>query len=105
MKFLVISRPKHPVPPERSLALIDAFSAWIDKYTAAGKLESTWTFAGTRAGGGIANVNSAEELDAIVSEYPFAAFSDLETYPLVDAKQSIQQLKKYIQAMAQAMSG
>jgi muconolactone delta-isomerase len=105
MKFLVISKPKHPVPPERAVPLVDAFMAWIDKYSQIGQIESIWSFAGTSAGGGIVNVDSADELDACMREYPFAAFSDIEIYPLVDAKESLQRIKQFVQTMAQMSSG
>jgi muconolactone delta-isomerase len=105
MKFLLISKPKHPVPVERAVPLIDAFLAWIDKYSETGQLESSWAYAGTNAGGGIANVHSVEELDAIVAEYPFAAFSDIEIYPLANLKESLQRKKQFVQTMAQMSSG
>jgi muconolactone delta-isomerase len=65
MKFLIISKPKHMIPPEFTVPLVDAFSAFLDQYSASGKLESVWSFAGTQGGGGIINVDSLEELDAI----------------------------------------
>ena len=105
MKFLVISKPKHLIPPEAVVPLIDAFSAFIDKYSETGQLESSWSFAGSAAGGGIANVDSAEELDAIMAEYPFAAFSDVEIYPLVNLEQSLQRTKQVAQTMAQMSGG
>jgi muconolactone delta-isomerase len=105
MKFLVISKPKHMFPPEFAVPLIDAFSAFIDKYEATGQLESSWSFAGTQGGGGIANVDSLEELDSIMVEYPFGPFSDVEVYPLVDLKESLQRSKQVSQMMAQQMGG
>lgn len=105
MKFLIVSKPKHMVPPEFTLPLIDAFIAFLDKYGAAGKLESAWSFAGTQGGGGIANVDSVEELDAIMAEYPFGPFSEIEVYPLADLKASLQQSKQVAQMMAQQMGG
>ena len=105
MKFLVISKPKYPVPPERVIPLIDAFMAYIDKYEASGQLEMSWSYAGTDSGGGIANVDSLEELDAIMQEYPFGPFSEVEIIPLTDVKTSIQRTKEYAQMMFQQMGG
>ena len=105
MKFLVISKPKHLVPPEAALPLIDAFLAFIDKYSATGQLESSWSFTVAGGGGGIANVDSLDELDAIMTEYPFGPYSDVEIYPMVNLKESLQRSKKFIQSMAQMRSG
>lgn len=104
MKFLVLSKPKHKVPPELVLPLIDAFEAYLNKYEASGQLEMAWSNAGTDAGGGIANVDSLEELDAILQEYPFGPFSDVEVYALADIKASLQRTKQMAQMMAQQMS-
>ena len=103
MKFLVISKPKHMVPPEFTVPLIDAFTAFLDKYSATGQLESVWSYAGTQGGGGIANVDTMEELDAIMAEYPFGPFSDVEVYPLTDLRESLQRTKQIAQMMAQQM--
>ena len=105
MKFLVISKQKYQIPPEAAVPLIDAFMAYIDKYTASGKLETIWSYAGGQDGGGIANVGSLDELDALLAEYPFRPFSDVEIHPLVDTKGSIQRTKQRILAMAQMSSG
>jgi muconolactone delta-isomerase len=99
MKFLVITRPKHPVPPEIGLALIDAMTAWSKQATASGKIEATWGFAGTGGGGGIANVDSMEELDALMAGFPFGAFSDVEILPLVDLDKALQHTKQAMLAM------
>ena len=103
MKFLVISKPKHMVPPELTVPLIDAFEAFLNKYEATGKLESVWSYAGTQGGGGIANVDSMEEMDAMMQEYPFGPFSDVEVYALTDLKTSLQTSKQVAQMMAQQM--
>ena len=91
------------VPPELTVPLIDAFEAFLNKYEAAGKLESVWSYAGTQGGGGIANVDSLEELDAIMQEYPFGPFSDVEIYALADLRASLQNTKQVAQMMAQQM--
>jgi muconolactone delta-isomerase len=100
MKFLVISNPKHPVPPEIGPTLVDAMSAWVKQHTASGKIESTWSFAGTAGGGGIVNVDSPEELDAIMVAFPFGAFSEVEIYPLVDLHEALHRSKQAMLAMA-----
>ncbi len=103
MKFLVTSTTKNPIPPEMVPALVDAMAAWASKYTESGKLEAVWSFAGLAGGGGIANVDSLEELDAILVEFPFGPFSEIEILPIVDLNESLQRLKQAALAVAQAM--
>ena len=55
--------------------------------------------------GGIANVDSLEELDAVMAEFPFGVFSDIEIIPLVDLAGSIQRAQQAAQAMAAGASG
>ncbi len=100
MKFLVVTKSKTPFPPEMAMGLVDAMEGWVRKYTASGKIEQTWGFAGIQGGGGIVNVNSLEELDAIMTEFPFAPFSDTEIYGLADLQTGLQNMKQAIQAMA-----
>ncbi len=100
MRFLVTGKNKFPMPPEMVPALVDATIAWAKKYTGNGKLEQLWGVAGVAAGGGIANVNSADELDAIMTEFPLGPFTKIEVYPLTDLAGSMERLKKAIQAAA-----
>ena len=99
MKFLVITKSKHPVPPEMGLTLVDAMGAWSDQLTESGKAEAMWSIAGRAGGGGILNVDSLEELDAIMIQFPFGPFFDIEVFPLVDLHESLQRLKQAMQMM------
>ncbi|MFQ5857307.1 MAG: DUF3303 family protein [Anaerolineae bacterium] len=103
MRFLVITRPKHIVPPEMTAALMDAMGPWQSKY--AEQIEQAWGFAGTGGGGGIANVDSLEELDAVMAEFPFGPLSDIEIIPLVDLDGALQRAKQAAQAMAAGGGG
>ena len=47
-------------------------------------MDDVWGFAGILGGGGVFNVESLEELDSIMVEFPFAPFTDTEIIPLVD---------------------
>ena len=99
MRLLVVSKGgKHLPPPELVLVLVDAMGAWQSKY--ADKMEQIWAFAGTQGGGGILNVESLEELDAIMGEFPFGPFSEVEILPLTDLGASLQRTKERIAAMA-----
>lgn len=97
MRFLIITKPKHFVPPDMVALLIDAMGVWRTKW--AGKIEQAWGFAGIQGGGGIANVDSLEELDTMMAEFPFAGASDIEVLPLVDLDASLQRTKQAIEAM------
>ncbi len=40
-------------------------------------------------GGGIVNVNSVEEFDALMAEFPVAQFSDTQVYALTDLDKAL----------------
>ncbi len=46
------------------------------------------------AGGAILNVKSLEELDSVMTEYPFGPFSDIEIYGLTDMVAAVERAKK-----------
>ena len=75
MQFLIITKQSSPPPPEMVIPLIDAMEAWLAKGRADGTMRSSWAFAGTQGGGGIAEVDSHEQLDAIMAGFPFGPFS------------------------------
>ena len=102
MRFLVTTKPKHPIPPEVALALYDAMEPWAERHSVS--MEQSWGFAGIAGGGGIANVDSLEELDAVMTEFPFAAFSDVEIIPMVALEESLQRGQQTLQAMLEARS-
>jgi hypothetical protein len=39
MRFLVVTKPKHFIPPEAAIGLVDAMTGWVEKNTAEGKFE------------------------------------------------------------------
>jgi muconolactone delta-isomerase len=104
MQFLVITKSAHPAPPEMALPLIEATQAWVAQLRASGKVESVWSIAGTIGGGGVFNVDSHEELDAIMAGFPFSAFSTIEVIALADMDKSLAGGKAAIEQMM-AMSG
>ena len=99
MKFLVIAKSVHPIPPEMALGIFDATIAWHKRTKESGKFESAWGLAGLPAGAGVVNVASLEELQAIMAEFPLQPFSNIEVYPLVDINVSMESTKKAILAM------
>ena len=100
MKFLVVTKSKMFPPPEMALSLSNAVDAWVKKYRASGKLEQVWGFAGLQGGGGIGNVNSLEELNEVMAEFPWAPFSETEIYGLVDFETTQKHQRQAMQAMA-----
>lgn len=96
MRFLIVSK-VNPLPPELALTLLDAHEAFAKAYLKNGKFEQVFSVAGAPAGGCIANVDSLEELDAIMSEYPLGPFSETEVHPLMDLFESLANVKKALQ--------
>ena len=104
MKFLLLSTPRYQIPPEMILPILDGFSAFLSKYTESGNIQESWSFAGVTSGAGIFEVDSHEELDAMLAESPLAPFSEIAIYPLVDLQESIQRGKQIAQARMEAMA-
>lgn len=77
--------------------LIDAMQGWRSRY--ASKFDQIWAFAGIQGGGGILNVDTIEEMDAVMREFPFLPVSDVEIIPLVDIDNALAGAKGQIQQM------
>lgn len=102
MRFLVLTEGKYPLPPEMTPRIMEGMMSWVDKYQREGKIETIWSIAGRRAGGGILNVDSAEELDRILGEAPLTAFSDVEVLPITDIQGSMQRAMEVFNAMSRS---
>lgn len=98
MRFLVVTRGKHPVPP--SPELVDAMKGWVDRHLESGQMEQTWNFAGVRGGGGILDVESLDELDDIMTGFPFGPYSEIEVLPLTDLHESLDRVRSQLARMA-----
>ena len=98
MRFLVVTRAKFPVPP--SPELVDAMKAWADGHLASGRMEQTWNFAGVRGGGGLLNVESLDQLDEIMSGFPFGPYSEIDILPLTDLHESLDRVRSQLERMA-----
>ncbi len=98
MKFLIVSKSKHLVPSEVMTGVIDDMRLWLQKYKE--KIEQSWGFAGIQGGGGILNVESLEELDLILTEFPMGPFSETQVHGLVDLGPSLERLKLALQTMS-----
>ncbi len=104
MRFLFTASPKHPVPPEMAVVLSDAMLGWVNQLKQNGKLETLFGYTGVPGGGCILNVESAEEANRIMLQFPFGPFSDVQVTALVDAVESVKYYKKLAEAMIPAGS-
>ena len=89
----------NPIPPQMALGLFEGLLGWEKENSSKGKMEQSWSFAGLQGGGGILNVESLEELDAIMTSFPLAPFSETEVLPLVEIGPSVERVKQAIRAM------
>lgn len=101
MRFLVTAMPRHPVPPEMGLGLVQAMKAFSERYRA--KTELDWAFAGLAGGGAILNVDSHEELDKIMGEFPFGPFSEMTVMAITDLATSMDNLTRQLEMAIQGM--
>jgi muconolactone delta-isomerase len=101
MRFLITTLPRHPIPPEIGLGLVQAMRAFSVKYQH--KTVETWAFAGLAGGGALVEVDSPEELDKMMTEFPFGPFSDVEIKALTDLSVSLDNAARQFEAWAQAM--
>jgi len=104
VRYLVVSEQNSPIPPEMAPGLFAAMKAFSAGSIASGKAEQTWGFAGVQGGGAILNVESPEELDAIMAEFPFGPFSRTTIYSLVDLNRSLDNASKAFGAMMGGMA-
>ena len=101
MRFVVKTEPKHMTPPEIVPMLIDAMQAWLEKYK--DNLVEVWSSAGRQGGGGIAEVDSLEQLDQMMIEFPFGPFSDVQISPVVELSESLNKVKAHMAHVAEMM--
>ena len=104
MRFLVTTINRSPMPPEAAAMLVPAMKDWVARNTASGAFEQVWSFAGLQGGGGIANVDSLEQLDSLMAEFPFGPFSEIHVYGLADLNQAMDNFDRVLERAA-AMAG
>lgn len=103
MQFLVITRQTAPPPPEMLVPMIGAMEAWATQLRATGKAKAMWSFAGTNGGGGLLDVESHEELDAIMARFPFGPFSHVEIIALSSLDAGLANARAFVQEMMAGM--
>jgi muconolactone delta-isomerase len=84
MRFLVVTQSREAMPPDMAMPMMQMMQAWVAEHRSTGKMEQVWSFAGMNGGGGIFNVDSHEELDAIMGGFPFGQTSHISIYALAD---------------------
>jgi muconolactone delta-isomerase len=104
VQFLIITRQTTPPPPEVLLPMIGAMEAWSAGLLASGKAPAMWSFAGTNGGGGLLEVESHEELDAIMARFPFGPFSHVEIIALSNLNAGLANAKAVVQEMMAGMA-
>jgi muconolactone delta-isomerase len=85
------------------MPMLQAMRAWLAEHRASGKIVETWSFAGSVGGGGIVEVDSHEELDAVMAGLPYGQTSNVDVYPLADLDRSLDQTEATITRMMEAM--
>ena len=98
MRFLVVTLNRTPIPLEMAPALLEGMRAWMEGNS--DTIEQIWSFAGVGGGGGILNVESLEQLDAVMGQFPYGPFSDIQIYGLADLKQSLDGFEEMFKQMA-----
>ena len=86
---------------EAAVPMIEAMRAWAKQGLASKKMEQIWSFTGIPGSGAIINVASLEELDALMAEFPFSLFSDIQIYPLTDLDKTLANAVGIFKRMAQ----
>jgi hypothetical protein len=89
MRFLFITRPQFPVPPEQVPALIDGFVAWWDRYR--DRWQGVGFFVDSDGGGGVCEVADEAEFHQMILEWPFAQYSKNEGHVLLDMDTALSQ--------------
>ena len=102
MKYLVVARPRDPIPPEQVVMLTEAAKQWYDRY--ADRLESFGNFA---AGGGygIVTADDEESLWRAIWEMPFIPFSEVTVDTVWTGKDAFDLFADVVRSAMQAMQG
>jgi muconolactone delta-isomerase len=85
------------------IPMLGAMEAWLAEVRASGKATAFWAFAGTVGGGGVLEVASHEELDAIMTRFPFGPFSTIEIIALSNLDESLANARTFFQEMMAGM--
>ncbi len=98
MRFLVVVTPKHPVPPDRVLQMLDGLEAWQGRHS--DKFEAFGLFPGG-GGFGVVDIGDEAALHRVIAENPFTPFANTEIRVVVDGATGIKNAKEVFAAMMQ----
>jgi hypothetical protein len=74
VQFLVVARPRDPVPPEMIQMLTDGSKQWYERYK--DRFEAFGNFA-SGGGFGVVNADNEQDLFRMIWEMPFIPLSDV----------------------------
>lgn len=91
VRFLVIDRGGTlMLPPAEAQTIFSSAGDWVRHMMDQGKIEMAYAMAGQMASVMVFNVDSHEELDDMLQDYPLSNYSVFEIYPLSDALHSFE---------------
>ena len=99
VRFLILTEGRDPVPPDMAMAMMDMMDGWLEQHRASGALVDAWSIAGRPGGGGIIEVDSHEELDAVMAGFPFSQTSSVSVHALADLDASLANARQVFAAM------
>ena len=89
MRFLVIDRGGTiELPPPRGQDLFMEARDWVKEGIDKGKIKLAYAMSGQMSSVMVYNVDSNEELDDMLQDYPLSNYAIFEVYPLSDALHS-----------------
>jgi muconolactone delta-isomerase len=91
------------MPPEMAMPMLQAMRMWLAEHRASGRIVEAWSFAGVNGGGGILEVDSLDELDAVMGRFPYGQVSYVDVYPLCDLDAMLDRNEAMIAQTMQAM--
>ena len=83
-----------PMPPDQVYELVVKEWETILKYKEQGKILAGGALAGRRGGCGIFDVDSNDELHALISQLPLFAFIEWEIVPLISSESALEGAKQ-----------
>jgi hypothetical protein len=100
VRFLVVARPRDPIPPPQVPMLAEAAKQWFDQNQ--DRLVSFGNFAGG-GGYGVFDADSEEQLWRAIWEMPFIPFSDVTVDVVWDGKAGFDLFSDVVQKMLNQM--
>ncbi len=101
MLFLVTGESKGMLPfgPKESLELVASEWEAVVSYEQQGKVLAAGAYAGRHGGCVIFDVDSVEELHALVCQLPMFAFAEFDVVPLIGAQQALEGIRMALDSL------